>query len=293
MKKQVLMCIAAMAIVMVSCKENPYMPGPGATELVPDSMPELKYPDPTPDPDTVDVPANAINVYEARQICKKLPSGQASSEKYYVKGWVFSLDAKHAEGVTQYGNGTFYIAATNDGKTDKYPFEAYQVMGRGGQKLTSADQVAPGDFVVIYGKIMNYSGKAETEGKGAAFIYSSSNAKFNSELKPVEPADTIHATCAEAKTAALALADNNVPSKDIYVIEGYVQSEGYKAEVSRGQQVFWIDDVKDGKKVFEAYWCNVPNGEAVQVGQKVRLTGPIMKYNTTAEMKNGEVEVIE
>ena len=54
-----------------------------------------------------------------------------------------------------------------------------------------------------------------------------------------------------------------------------------------------IDDVKAGKKVFESYYCNVPNGEAVQVGQKVRLTGPIMKYNTTAEMKNGNVEIIE
>jgi len=293
MKKSILILVAAVALMMSSCKENPYMPSPGSADQVPDSMPELKYPDPTPDPDSVEVPAGAITVYEARQICKKLASGENTTEKYYVKGWVFRLDAKHADGVASYGNGTFYIAATNDGKTDKYPFEAYQVMGRGGQKLTSADQVAEGDFVVIYGQIMNYSGTAETVGKGAAYIYSSSNVKFNSELKPVEPADTIHATCAEAKAAALALPSNNTPSKDIYVVEGYVQSEGYNATVSRGQQIFWIADTPTGGKVFESYYCNVPNGEAVQVGQKVRLTGPIMKYNTIAEMKNGDVEVIE
>ena len=290
MKKQILMWAAALTLVMVSCKENPYMPSPGATEQVPDSVPELKYPDPTPAPDTIDIPDGAITVYEARKIARRLSSGESTAKKYYVMGWVCSLDDAHASGVTSYGNGTFSIAATNDGKTDRFPFIAYQVYGSGGRKLTAADQVAAGDFVVIYGKIMNYSGTAETEGKGAAQIYASSNPKFNAAFPPIV---TIHATCAEAKAAALALPGNNVPSNEIYVVEGYVQSEGYNATVSRGQQIFWIADTPTGGKVFEAYYCNVPNGQAVQIGQKVRLTGNIMKYNTTAEMKNGDVEVIE
>ena len=107
------------------------------------------------------------------------------------------------------------------------------------------------------------------------------------------PADTIRATCAEAKAAALALPTNNAPSKDIYIIEGFVQKDGYNATVSRGQQIFWIADTENGGKVFESYYCNVPNGQAVQIGQKVRLTGQIMKYNTTPEMKNGDVEIVE
>lgn len=291
MKKSIYVWIATIIMVMVSCKENPYMPAPGSSEQVPDSMPELKYPDPSPDPDSVDVPEGTLNVYEARKICKKLASGENTTQKYYVKGWVFSIDAKHADGISRFGNGTFYIAATNDGNTDKYPFEAYQVYGNNGRKFTATDQVEVGDFVVLYGQLTNYSGTYETVGQGAAQVYLSTNPKFNAQFPPIV---TIHATCAEAKAAALAMTTLNVPSDEIYVIEGYVQSEGYNATVSRGQQTFWIADTPTGGKVFQAYWCNVPNSQPVQVGQKVRLTGNILKYNnTTAEMKNGDVEIIE
>ena len=71
------------------------------------------------------------------------------------------------------------------------------------------------------------------------------------------------------------------------------KSAVYSATVSSGQQIFWVDDTPNGTKKFEAYYCNVPNGEAVPVGAKVRLTGVIMKYNTTPEMKNGDVEILE
>ena len=175
MKKSILMMAALVAMLMVSCKENPYTPSPGNNELVPDSMPELKYPDPTPDPEGVDVPEGTLNVYEARKVARKLSSGSSTTDKYYIKGWIFRLDNANADGITSYGNATFYMAATNDGQTDKYPFEAYQVYGKGGKKLTNVNQVAVGDFVVIYGQIMNYSGTAETVGKGSAYIYSSSN----------------------------------------------------------------------------------------------------------------------
>ena len=113
-------------------------------------------------------------------------------------------------------------------------------------------------------------------------------------VRPTIP-DTVYATCAEAKTAALAL-PNGGTSADVYVIDGYVQSAGYSDEISKGQQKwFWIDDVAAGTKVFEAYWCNVPDGTTpVPVGAKVRLTGKIMNYNgTTAEMKNGKITILE
>jgi len=104
--------------------------------------------------------------------------------------------------------------------------------------------------------------------------------------------DTIFATCAEAKEAAMKL-PNNEASAELYSIDGYVQSAGYNSTISKGQQIFWVDDVKDGTKVFEAYYCNVPEGKAVPIGAKVRLVGSIMRYNDIAEMKNGNVEILE
>ena len=105
--------------------------------------------------------------------------GKTSEEKYYIKGWVSSLDATNADGIDSYGNATFFMAARNDGTADKYSFEAYQVYGKDGKTLASTMQVQVGDFVVIYGQIMKYGTQPETPGKGAAYIYSSTNEYFD------------------------------------------------------------------------------------------------------------------
>ena len=101
-------------------------------------------------------------------------------------------------------------------------------------------------------------------------------------------------TCAQAAEIALALEADNVATSEVYDITGYVQSAGYSDEISRGQQKwFWVADEPNGGKVFEAYWCNVPNSEAVPIGAKVRLIGSLMRYNQTPEMKNGKVLLLE
>ena len=293
MKKSILMWAAAAAIILVSCKENPYMPGPGSNALVPDSMPVAVDPDPTPDPEGIVLPAGTIDVYEAVKIAKALASGSSTDKEYYIKGWVSHFDAKERakadfeEKFKQYGNDYPHLSARNDG-LGKKDFYCYRALGKGGAKLPDHDALKIGDFIVVKCFIQNYSGIPESS--GTCSIEVSNTEHFN---ECFAPGDTIHATCAEAKAAALALPNNNEPTKDIYVIEGYVQQEGYNASVSRGQQIFWIADTPTGGKVFESYYCNVPNGEAVPVGAEVRLIGPIMKYNTTPEMKNGDVEIIE
>lgn len=165
------------AALLVACTEDPYMPSPGDNTHNQDSI--YVAPD-TPIPDSIKdlLPAEAINVHEAVKIGKALGNGGTTKEKYYVYGWVTSLDGKHASGMTQYGNGTFYIAANKDG-LQKEQFEAYQVYGRGGKmfdKVNQLDAVAIGDFVVIYGLITNYNGTViETTGKGAAYVWFSTN----------------------------------------------------------------------------------------------------------------------
>lgn len=100
-------------------------------------------------------------------------------------------------------------------------------------------------------------------------------------------------TCAEAAAIALALPENNVPTEEVYSITGYVTN--VVSTVSKGQQTFWMDDEKGDKKTFESYYCNLPADDqnTLNIGDQVKIVGKIMKYNTTPEMKNGDITIIE
>ncbi|MCQ2313430.1 MAG: hypothetical protein MJZ84_08320 [Paludibacteraceae bacterium] len=106
-------------------------------------------------------------------------------------------------------------------------------------------------------------------------------------------AEPIVKTCAEAAAIALALPENNVPTEEVYSITGYVTN--VVGAVSKGQQTFWMDDEKGDKKTFESYYCNLPADDqnTLNVGDQVKIVGKIMKYNTTPEMKNGDITIIE
>lgn len=99
-------------------------------------------------------------------------------------------------------------------------------------------------------------------------------------------------TCTEAAAAAMLLPENNKPGTDSVAVTGYVTNTDGK--ISRGQQTFWLDDEKGSKRTFQGYWCNMPDGESpLNIGDKVVIKGLLMKYNTTAEMKNGDVTILE
>lgn len=102
-------------------------------------------------------------------------------------------------------------------------------------------------------------------------------------------------TCAQAVELTNALADNGT-STETYTITGYITE--VIGSVSKNQQTFWIADTKDGSRVFEAYYANLPAGVTEFVkGTKVKITGKLTKYvknnNITAEMKNATVEILE
>lgn len=105
-------------------------------------------------------------------------------------------------------------------------------------------------------------------------------------------AEVKNMTCAEAAAAAMLLPENNKPGTDSVAVTGYVTSTDGK--ISKGQQTFWLDDEKGSKRTFQGYWCNMPDGESpLNIGDKVVIKGLLMKYNTTAEMKNGDVTILE
>ena len=95
-------------------------------------------------------------------------------------------------------------------------------------------------------------------------------------------------TCAEAAELAMKVASNNALTPITYVVYGYVTA--VDGAVSNGQQKFWVSDTKDGENTLYSYYCNVP--QALEVGNYVQMFGKLTKYNSTPQMKNGDVTIL-
>lgn len=231
---------------------------------------------------------NPYNIAGINKVAKALATGETSAQAYYFKGKVVSFKAGEEPG-NSYGNATFYIS--DDGTSAKQ-FYCYRVLGPDNKNFTSSDQLKEGDEVIMYGKVTNYNGTLETVQK-EAYVYAI-NAN-GSEGGAPGTTDAIEATCAEAAIACNALADG-ATSTETYCVTGYI-TDVY-TNISKGQQSFWMDDTKDGGKVLQAYWANLPEGVAAFTkGSKVKITGNLLKYvkdgNVTVEIKNANVEILE
>ena len=132
----------------------------------------------TPDPEGVVVPEGTLNVYQANALCETLSSGQSTTDSVYVKGYIRSINSDCATAISGYGNANFIIAPTSDASSVS-TFYAYQVYAVGKKKFTDISQVQVGDFVILRGKLTNYNGTYETQGRGASYVWYSSNPNMN------------------------------------------------------------------------------------------------------------------
>ena len=182
------MLIIAVAFAACETPEPPVGPnGPGNGQDTTQNNDTTQTVDPiAPDTTGWNIPAECLTVAQAREICAGLADGATTGTKYYVKGWVKKLASKHEEGVTKFNNAVFYIEDVK-GANSQDDFEAYQVYGPNGSKITSLDQVLVGDYVVLYGELTNFMGTYETVGKGAAYIWKSTNPNLTGSETPEEP----------------------------------------------------------------------------------------------------------
>ena len=134
------------------------------------------------------IPAEAIDVLQAREICSKLASGATTGTKYYVMGYVKKIDASHATNVSKYGNASFYIEQVK-GANSAEDFYAYRVYSIDGERITNPSTIAVGDFVVLYGELTKYQKKAsytpiyETLDR-EAYIWNSTNPLISGSDSP-------------------------------------------------------------------------------------------------------------
>ena len=102
-------------------------------------------------------------------------------------------------------------------------------------------------------------------------------------------------TCAEAREAALSVSANNELYNNGEEIEvtAYVTNIAYA--LKDGSMSFWMADAADGGNVLEAYKCAIADAaDAPVVGDKVKVTGNLTKYNTTPEFApNCTCEILE
>ncbi|MBQ4484942.1 MAG: carbohydrate binding domain-containing protein [Prevotella sp.] len=232
------------------------------------------------------------NVAAALDYVNSLAADAESPQDVYIKGKVVSVNTNYNESEPQFGNAVFYIS--DDGTSAKQ-FYVYRALYLGNKKYTSGTTLAKGDEVIICGKVVNYKGTTPETVQSKAFLYS-----LNGVTEGGGGGDTptaIEVTCAKAVELTSAL-DDNATSSEVYAVTGYITE--VVGSVSRNQQTFWMADTKDGGKVFEAYYANLPEGVTeFKKGSKVKITGNLLKYvnnNTgamTPEIKNADVVILE
>lgn len=251
------------------------------------------------------IPAGAIDVVKAREICAGLASGATSGTKYYVMGYVKKIHSKHADGVENFGNAQFYMENVQ-GANSSNDFMAYQVYGPNGQKITDVNSVAVGDFVVVYGELTNYNGTYETVGKGAAYIWNSTNPLLGSttpSTPPVDPGQTTIEIPAEAqgwdipaeaidvlqaRAICAGLASGATTGTKYYVM-GYVKKlhKNHESGISGfGNATFYMENVNGANSeedflAFQVYGLNgekITDPNAVAVGDFVVVYGELTNY---------------
>ena len=223
-----------------------------------------------------------VTCAQAAELANALADGATSSEVYTITGYITEV-----VGDVSRNQQTFWMADTkNGGKV----FEAYWANLPDGVTAFTA-----GTKVKITGKLMKYvnsnTGNVTPEMKNAIVTILEDDGGDDSPAL-----DGTEITCAKAAELTNALADG-ATSAETYSVVGYITE--VVGDVSRNQQTFWMADTKNGGKVFEAYWANLPDGvTAFTAGTKVKITGKLMKYvnsntgNVTPEMKNATVTIL-
>lgn len=255
------------AMFMVACDDTPapYNPNPGGGEG---------------GKDTTVVTEKKITCAEAAELCGKLTDGSQSAETYVITGYITDVLS-----IISNNQQSFWLADTKDGGKVIQAF--YANFPEGVEKFTV------GTKVKITGKLAKYvkaDGTVILEVKNPkVVIMEQGGGEAGAEATKI--------TCAKAVELCNALADNAY-SVETYAVTGYITE--VNGEPSRNQQIFWMADTKDGGKVFNAFYANLPEGvERFVVGSKVTVTGKLLKYvkegttTATPEMKNADVTIIE
>ncbi len=220
-----------------------------------------------------------VTCAEAVELTNALADGATSTETYTVTGYITEV-----VGAVSNNQQTFWMA---DAKGGGRVFEAYYA-----NLPEGVTEFKAGAKVKITGSLTKYVNK--NSGQVTAEIKNATVEILEDGEGGETPAGT-EVTCAQAVELTNALEDG-ATSAEVYSVTGYITE--VVGNVSKNQQTFWMADTKDGGKVFEAFYANLPEGVTeFKAGMKVKITGNLMKFvkneQVTPEIKNATVEILE
>ncbi|HEY9543540.1 OB-fold nucleic acid binding domain-containing protein [Prevotella sp.] len=284
-----LFVLAIAAMTFTSCEDVPMpydMPTVNGGSVTP--SPEEKALDPAGKGTKED----PYNVAAAVKLAKALADKAVGEQEVYVKGVVKSLDSKNENAIKTYGNATFVIT---DGAEYTQEFTVFQCLFLNKKKFTSTDQIKEGDTVIICGKLSNYGGKPETEGKGKSYVYAL-NDQTSSDTPVVPPVTDNSADKPYSVAKSLELiTGGKAPEAEVYV-KGII-SKAPTFNSKYGSLTYYISD--DGKtekelQIFSGLSFNgakFTSDKDLQVGQTVVVLGVIKAYtNTTTNITVNEMD---
>lgn len=244
---------------------------------------------------SLESPYNALGV---TNYIKTLEAGVNSENYVYIKGKVSSIKDVSAS----FGNASFYISA--DGTTNGTQFYVYRVKGLGNKNIASDDEVKVGDDVIVYAKVVNYSGNTPETVQGEGYLYSL-NGKTEGGNTPSTGVATGDGTKENPFNSVAAndytskLAKDAKSDKQIYV-KGKVVSVKEQYSTQYGNATFYISD--DGKEdnqfcVYRALYLNnekYTSGATLNPGDEVVVCGYVTNYfGNTPETVQGEAYLVE
>lgn len=263
MKKifRTLMLAAIATLTFSSCEDVPS----------PYTLPGLE-----PKPEVV---AKKVTCAEAIEIVNALADGASTAETYSITGYIVYVFSTVSQ-----GQQSFWLSDTENG--------AQMIQAYWANLPEGVASFTKGAKVTITGQLMKYV-KGDTvtpEMKNANVTFV--NGEGNGGNEPVQGTEI---TCAQGVEIVAGM-EANATSADTYSITGYIVD--VFATISKGQQSFWLSDIKDGEKQIQAYWANLPEGVSeFKKGSKVTITGQLLKYvkndAVTAEIKNANVVILE
>lgn len=296
------LCVATIALFS-ACDKSDDPDGPDV-----DDEEEQVDPDQPQNPEGLTGDGTRANPYTVADVIA-LNNTKDANEFYYVKGYIvgqIKAGQTVAEGNYEYSNFTatdkgintnIVIAASASEKTDANTVVVQLPSGavRDGLNLPQNPSVL-GKEVLLYGNLVAYFKVIGV--KNATYAEIDGTKLGKDPDATVEEGGEI--TCAEAATKALELA-KGAEGTTRYTVVGYITSTNGTVSPSRTdaniqQQTIYLDDTKGSDaKTFQGYWANLPASRGttpLTVGMKVKMTGFLMNYNGTAEMKNGDVEIV-
>ncbi|MBR4705546.1 MAG: hypothetical protein IKP02_08145 [Paludibacteraceae bacterium] len=147
MKKYFFIASMLIAMVMVSCKENPYINAPGDNSKNYDSIPVFK----------ADTNGIEVDVDSAYVIGSKLTNGASTAETYKLVGTISSILTNMDDVPSKYTNVNFDI---NDG--GKKSLRCQYTNSINNMPFKNKSEMPPvGSKVVVVGPLSNYNGSPQ------------------------------------------------------------------------------------------------------------------------------------